>query len=223
MACRPIQLALPVPRTRGGRRPGAGRKRAPGRRPSVPHRSRPVHSAACPVHITLRAVDAVRCLRSDRVFPVVRRCLAASSRGEFRIVQFSVQNEHIHLIAEADHGRALSGGVRGLAIRIARAVNAALNRRGRLFADRYHARALTTPRAVRNALVYVLNNFRKHSRAGTDLDPCSSAQWFSGWRVSRMAADSGPSPVAVARSWLSRIGWRRHGLIDLNGCPKGHR
>ena len=139
------------------------------------------------------------------------------------MVQFSVQNDHIHLIAEAEHGRALSGGARGLAIRIARAVNRALNRRGRVWATRYHARALTTPRAVRNALVYVLNNFRKHSRAGTELDPCSSGQWFSGWLGSRAAVNLGPPPVALARSWLLRIGWRRHGLIDLNECPKGHR
>ena len=156
MARRPVQLCLPAPRTWGGRRTGAGRKPTPGRRSGVPHRRRPEHVAAHPVHVTLRAVAAVRCLRSDRLFPSVRRALAASSRTGFRILEFSLQNDHIHLIAEAEHGRALSGGVRGLAIRLARAVNRALGRRGRVWNDRYHARPLTTPRAVRHALVYVL-------------------------------------------------------------------
>src|SRR5205823_1297855 len=142
--------------TRGGRRSGAGRKVTPGRRPGVPHRRRPVHVAAQPVHVTLRVVEAIRCLRAARVFPHVRRALAVSSREDFRIIQFTVQNDHIHLIAEADTGRALSSGVRGLVIRIARAVNGALGRRGPVWGDRYHARALTTPRAVRNALVYVV-------------------------------------------------------------------
>ena len=216
----PLRLAVPAPRTWGGARPGAGRKRTPGRRPGVPHRARPAHTAAHPVHVTLRAVSAVRCLRSARVFSLVRRALTASSRPEFRILQYSVQNDHVHLLAEADSPRALSSGVRGLAIRLARAVNRALARRGRLWADRYHARALTTPRAVRHALVYVLFNFRKHLHPVTEIDPCSSAPWFAGWRAPHAAEATGPPPVAAARSWLARVGWRRHGLIGLHERPK---
>jgi hypothetical protein len=132
-----------------------------------------------------------------------------------------VQDDHVHLIAEAEHARALSGSVRGLAIRLARAVNRVLGRRGRVWGDRYHARALTTPRAVRHALVYVLMNFRKHRDAGTELDPCSSAPWFAGWRAPAAAADVGPRPIAVARTWLARVGWRRHGLIDASERPSG--
>jgi len=219
MARRPVQLLLPAPHTRGGRRAGAGRKLAPGRRPSVPHRPRPLHVAAQPVHVTLRAVEAIHCLRAPGVFPHVRRALAVSSRADFRIIQFTVQNDHVHLIAEADASRALSSGLRGLAIRIARAVNRALGRRGRVWGDRYHARALTTPRAVRNALVYVVNNFRKHLRHVTGIDPCSSAAWFTGWREPP-AAGVGPPPVAAARTWLARVGWLRYGTIELDEGPK---
>ena len=219
MARPPIQLLLPAPRTRGGRRSGAGRKVTPGRRPGVPHRRRPVHVAAQPVHVTLRAVEAIRCLRAARVFPHVRRALAVSSREDFRIIQFTVQNDHIHLIAEADTGRALSSGVRGLVIRIARAVNGALRRRGPVWGDRYHARALSTPRAVRNALVYVVNNFRKHLKHVTGIDPCSSAAWFTGWREPP-AAGVGPPPVAAARTWLARVGWLRYGTIELDEGPR---
>jgi len=129
------QLSLPAPPTWGGRRAGAGRKRVPGRRPSVPHRSRPAHVAAHPVHVTRRAVEALRCFRSGRVFRTVRSALAASSRGRFRVIEFSVQDDHIHLIAEAADGRALAGGIRGLAIRLARAVNRVLGRRGRVFGE----------------------------------------------------------------------------------------
>jgi hypothetical protein len=154
------------------------------------------------------------------VFPVVRRALASSSRADFRILEFSVQQDHIHLIAEAEHGRALSTGLRGLAIRLARAVNRMLGRRGQVWADRYHARALTTPRAVRHALVYVLMNFRKHLHTATEIDPCSSAPWFTAWCAPRTAARIGPPPVAVARSWLARVGWRRYGLIGADERPK---
>lgn len=220
MARRPTQLSFPTPRTWGGRRRGAGRKPTPGRRPGVPHRSRPLHTAAYPVHVTLRAVAALRCLRAPRVFPAIRRALRGSSRAEFRIIEFSVQTDHIHLLAEATHARTLSSGVRGLAIRLARAINKALGRRGAVWEGRYHARGLPTPRAVRHALVYVLMNFKKHGIVGTGVDPCSSSPWFDGWRIVPEAARSGPRPVAVARTWLARVGWRRHGLLDPAEQPR---
>src|SRR5881398_1377484 len=152
---RTLQLSLPQPRTWGGRRTGAGRKLTPGRRPGVPHRARPAHIAAHPVHVTLRSGRAVRCLRAGRVFPAVLGALGAASHEGFRILHFSVQDDHLHLIVEADDTRALGRGLRGLAIRVARALNRALGRRGRVWDERYHARALITPRAVRYALVYV--------------------------------------------------------------------
>lgn len=222
MARHPLQLPLPTPRTWGGKRAGAGRKPAPGRRPGVRHRPRGAHVAAHPVHVTLRAVASLRCLRSTRAFPAVRRALTATSRATFRILEFSVQDDHIHLIAEAEDGRALSSGVRGLAIRLARRINRVLGRRGQVWADRYHARALTTPRAVRHALVYVLMNVRKHGHPDTAIDPCSSAPWFGGWRVvPARAGEMGQAPVAAARTWLARVGWRRHGLIGLDERPAG--
>src|SRR5437667_6169012 len=156
MARRSAQLCLPVPPTWGGRRPGAGRKRTPGQRPSVPHRTRPSHKAAHPVHVTLRTTAAVRCLRAARLFPAVCRALAEASHEAFRIVEFSAQDDHLHLLVEAEDRPCLTRGLGGLAIRVARAVNRGLGRRGAVWADRYHARAITTPRAVRHAIVYVL-------------------------------------------------------------------
>jgi len=222
---RPLQLALPAPRTWGGRRRGAGRAVTPGRRPGVSHQRRPEHRASNPAHVTLRATSAIGCLRTGTVFPVVRRALAESSRRRFRVIQFSVQKDHVHLIVEADDRLRLVAGVRGLAIRVARAVNRVLGRRGRVWGDRYHARALTTPRAVRHALVYVLMNHRKHHAEDTAVDPRSSARWFDGWRES-VEPIAGVRPVARARTWLAAVGWRRHGLLSFaerRGAPRGDR
>src|SRR6185503_2521837 len=103
--------------------------------------------------------------------------------------------------------------------RMAKAVNRALGRVGRVWADRYHARLLRTPREVRNALVYVLNNFRKHLRGSRGLAPCSSARWFDGWRTATGRVMEA-SPLARASTWLARVGWRRLGLIDVDECPR---
>ena len=166
-------MTLPTRPTWGGSRVGIGRKLAPGGRPSVPHRPRVRHRAAHPVHVTLRA--SLCCFRSANVFPALRAVLALASDRGFRILHFSVQENHLHLIVEGDDTTSFARGIRGLTIRLARAVNRTLDRHGRVWADRYHARALTTPRAVRHALVYVLRNRQKHQPREADLDRCSSA------------------------------------------------
>lgn len=157
-------------------------------------------------------------LRGDRLFPLLCRGLAQSSRGGLRILHFSVQTDHVHLIVEAESGEALSRGLQGLAIRLAKRVNRALGRAGSFWSDRYHARPLRTPREVRNALVYVLQNARKHMPGFRGLDPCSSALWFSGWRRA-IPTEAARSPVATPRTWLAAVGWRRHGSIGLEEEP----
>jgi len=194
---------------RRARRAGAGRK--PTRvRPGPPHTSRPDHDPRTPVHVTLRAIPTSVSLRSSRVFPHLYGALAAASFDAFRLVHFSVQSDHLHLIVEADSGRDLARGLQGLGVRCARAINRALGRHGSAWAERYHAHPLRTPREVRLALVYVLMNFRKHLRAAPGIDPCSSGRWFDGWS-SEEVAPAGSRPVVLAQTWLGSIGWRRGG------------
>ena len=214
------QLSLPI-RTWGGRREGAGRKPRPGRR-SVPHRRRVPHERHGPAHVTLRACRSIPSLRNGRLFATTRRALAAASTAHYRILHFSIQADHLHLVVEADGSSAFVRGVQGLAIRVAKAINRALGRRGCVWADRFHARLLHTPSEVRNALVYVLQNIRKHLPAARGLDPCSSARWFDGWRT-LMPAVAEPAPVMRARTWLGRVGWRRRGLIDIDEGPRPTR
>src|SRR5262249_39414950 len=114
------------------------------------------------------------------------------------------------LIVEADGRTLLQRGVQGLAIRVALAVNRTLQRKGRLWGDRYHARELGTPREVRASLVYVLLNFRKHLRAAPGIDPCSSGLAFTGW-TERRPLYRGPDNVAEPGTWLARVGWLRAG------------
>ena len=151
--------------------------------------------------------------------------LRLASRDDCRVVHFTVQDNHLHLIVEAQGRAALSRGLQGLAIRCARAINRALGRRGRVWAERYHARALRTPREVRRGLVYVLQNWRKAVTGADRLDPQSSARWFDGWRGPRPAWSLPfPEEVAVvrpARTWLVTTGWKRLGLIGFTERPRG--
>jgi hypothetical protein len=141
--------------------------------------------------------------------------------GRFRVVHFSVQEDHVHFILEADAHPALMLGIQGLAIRCALAVNRAARRRGKVWSGRYHAHPLRSPSEVRRALAYVLLNFRKHLRAGPGIDPFSSGRWFDGWaHANVMRRPATPRPVSLPRTWLLATGWRRGGgPIDWNDTP----
>src|SRR4029453_13187693 len=224
------QPGLPF-RQWGGRRKGAGRK-PNGPRAGVSHLARPGLAGRFPVHVTLRLRDGIPSLRTGRMHAALRACLAeanarASKTGRGRVVHYSIMPNHLHLLWEARDREALSRGVQGLATRMARAVNRVAERTGRVFGDRYHARILKTPREVRRALAYVLNNARHHRLVRDHtreawVDPHRSAARFHGWRGGAGGRGAAPFavPVARARTWLLSVGWRRQGLLDP-GAPPG--
>jgi REP element-mobilizing transposase RayT len=201
----------------------------------VLHRERERIPGACPVHVTVRVREDVPSLRSRRLVREVQRSLArACERGEFRVAHYSLQHDHAHLIVEARGKEALARGMKSVGARLARAVNRVFERSGPVLDGRFHHRVLRTPREVRNALAYVLLNARRHwakARGGrrphVRLDAASSARWFDGWQrawrerlgPSGGVGAAGAREVAPAHTWLLRVGWRRHGLVDPSEVP----
>ena len=125
-------------------------------------------------------------------------------RFDVRVIQFSVQGNHIHLLVEAPNRRALARAIQGFSIRVAKGLNRMMGRKGRVFDDRYHARMLRTPTEVRHTIHYVLENARKHAAQRGEtyapgyVDPYSSAG----------APDLALPP---AQTWLLRVGGKRAG------------
>jgi putative transposase len=158
---RQLELRL---RTWGGKRKGAGRPRKDGLRgPGVPHLPRPALAPRFPVHTTWRMRRGVWSLRTRRCFSALSRALlAGGDRFGFRLVHYAVMRDHIHLLVEAEDKRALSRGMKGLGVRIAKALNRVMQRRGNVVPDRYHARILRTPIEVRNVRTYLATNARHH-------------------------------------------------------------
>ena len=159
----------------------------------------------------------INTLRTRDRYRVVRSALIDSAaRPGFRLIEFSVQSNHLHLICEAKDSTTLARGVQGLKIRIARRLNRLLDRSGTVFAERYHRHVLRTPREVRNALAYVLNNARRHAaqhgrrKPRGWIDPCSTARAFFGLEQPTL-----PAPL----SWLLRVGWRRSGPVHVDEVP----
>lgn len=234
MKIRSAQQPLPF-RPHGGPRKGAGRKPADPRRSRVPHCARPVTKSRFPVHVTVRVRRDVTRLRRFELCKVLQRafvhgCLILG--GEFRICQFSIQGNHIHLICEASDARMLARGIQGWSVRVARGLNRYLGREGTVFDDRYHVEIITTPTQTRNALCYVLLNARRHGErldpTFHGMDPFSSAWWFDGWKDESWKIGLGPPEqrtVAAPQSWLLKTGWRQTpaSLLQITEVPAAAR
>lgn len=211
---------------RGGKREGAGRKKS-GRRVGGPHRRRPELSGNHPVHVVLRANKRLS-WRQGRTYHVLRLVLGFYlAEPEFRICHLSIQRNHLHLLVEAAHRKALTRGMQSFAIRAAGAINRETGSCGKVFKFRYHATQIKTARYARHALAYVLNNWRRHREDFANgrmerayLDEFSSAVSFDGWTI-RFARKPGyqPLPVSPPRTRLLRDDWRRYGPIDPWSCP----
>lgn len=140
-----------------------------------------------------------------------------------QILHWSVQYGHLHLLVEAGHRGSLSRGMQGLSIRMSKALNRTVERRrGTVFTDRYDAVQLQTPRQVRSAIGYVLNNRRRHLQAVGRPQP--SGAWVdpfcSGKASGRLFEPTGPPPSASPRTWLMRVGWKRHGPVRTDEVPR---
>jgi len=223
---------------RGGRRPGAGRK-PKGDRAGVSHMKRELLKPRFPVHVTVKLLRGLPRMRSWTVYAALRAAFAAGCRGTrrslraggakaaFRLCHYAVLNDHLHFLVEAEDRTALSRGLQGLLVRIARALNKLARRSGKVFTNRYHDRILKTPREVRSAIRYVLGNGKKHAAEGCEIrviqaiDVFTSAPWFDGFRepivVHGIATES--RPVIPARTWLLGKGWKRHGLLSVYELP----
>lgn len=206
MAKRAPQLPLDLVPTFGwgGARAGSGRKPR-GEEAGISHERRLEVDRRSPVHVTLRAREHVWNLRSRRCHAIVAAAMrGVLGRPGFRVVHFSLQGNHLHMLIEADDAVALARGMRALSVRIAMGLNRLMGRRGRVFVDRYHAHVLHTPTEVRHALAYVLGNFASHAlRRGERVnsafvDPYSSA--------AGRGPDGEPPPVSEPESWLLRSG-----------------
>jgi putative transposase len=206
----------------------AGRKKKrPGRKPAtfanVRHRTRATHKWWNPLHVTMRAKRGLPSFRAQMLYPAFEKAVRTTRRDDFRVVEFSVQDDHLHLIVEAYDNDALARGMKSFSVRANRLFNAAHGRgRGKVWGDRYHRRDLTSARQVRNAIVYCLSNYKKHlgiTSGAMRIDPCSSARWFEGWTAIR-AHDDGPRPTEKAGTVLLRSAWQKYGFIHPGERPR---
>jgi hypothetical protein len=138
---------------RGGRRPGAGRKRVHSK--GVAHRIREKVQMRHALHVNFRYRTTIR---HKKGLSLLKRAIVNARKKGLRVIHYSLQSNHIHLILEAQDNSILTRGMRSLTVTIAKGLG-----KGRVQLERYHLHVLKTLRETKNAVHYVLFNEQKHS------------------------------------------------------------
>ena len=213
-------------KTWGGRRAGPGRLRSEHNERDPKHTRRPKLAAEHPVHVIVRPGWWIDRLRNGRAYDAVRKVLLAMlGDPSFRVCHISIQHKHIHMIVEASDERALSEGMQRFTSSLARRFNGIAGYRGKVFPHRYTAKQIRTARYARNAIAYVLNNWRRHNEHlkrsehsfGARLDRYASGITFVGWKGVDgwlIPPDYDPLPVSPPQTRLLAESWRAYGEID---------
>lgn len=210
----------------GGYRKGAGRKstRTDGRS-CDPKKRRRCFRGRRPVMVTLRACSGVPNLRQAPLMKRLRKAmlLLKHARKDFRVVHYSIQSDHVHMIVEADDNEALGRGMQAFGIRMAKAVHKIFGTRGKVLETGYHADFLRCGRQAWNGLRYVLLNYRKHTRGRgkPQLDYFSSMHCLDGLRGPPLEAswETGEQEVSKPSTSTLLEAFRRFGPIDPSDVP----
>jgi REP element-mobilizing transposase RayT len=233
---RHVQLSFPKRDKNGQMRVGKNAGRRPkGEKAGAPHKVRAEIDARHPLHVVLRVASAVAWLRTPKAYRAVRAALVTvlDRAVSFRIVHFSVQGNHLHLVCEASDRMALARGLQAFQISAAKHLNRECakkeRRKGQVFPDRYFAESIDSVRQVRHTLNYVLNNWRKHRQAGRyslfdgRIDPYSSGVLFDGWKERTQPVaipENYDAPrVSAAQTWFLIHGYKLGPPISVYAVP----
>lgn len=139
--------------SRGGRRTNSGRKRL--KSIGVAHRARELISLKTPLHINIKLAAS---LKNSKAMNAFKRSVINSGKF-FHVLHYSIEANHIHLIAEAQNNESLEKGMRSFTNTLVKCL-----KKGSLQNERYHLHVLKTPTETKNAFYYVIRNHTHHSK-----------------------------------------------------------
>jgi REP element-mobilizing transposase RayT len=190
------------------------------------------------LHAVLRVVKPVGWLRNGKAHRAIRLALACvlDFTTRFRLVHYSLQDDHLHLVCEAEDKAALAAGLKSFQISAAKQLNRELTRRGarrrrgKVFEDRYHVEVITSVAQTKHTLNYVLNNWRKHRKDRTTvglfdgkIDPYSSGISYFEWKERTLPYFTFPPGwehlTSNPQSWLLNTGYKLGPPLSVYSVP----
>lgn len=151
-----------------------------GRKPihdkGIRHISRPTLRRPSSLHLTVKVLRNKAEIKNKSVLKLLRHAIQRARLQGLKIIHYSLEYDHVHLLIEAENNHILGKGMQALGVSLSKGINRLKNLKGAVYKHRYHFRQITSPRQLKNVLGYIFNNGVKHGTASSIVNPYNSIQ-----------------------------------------------
>lgn len=142
---------------------GAGRPRI--HDPGISHRKRPCLKKPSSLHLTIKVKRIKAEMKNRTVLILLKRAILNARKQGLRIIHFSLEYDHVHLLVEAADNLVLGKGMQAFGVTLSKAINRLKKLNGEVYKHRYHFRKITSTRELKVVMNYIFSNGMKHKTA----------------------------------------------------------
>ncbi len=155
-------------------RKGAGRPAL--HDPGIRHTNRPHIKKPASLHLTIKVKKKKAEIKNKSVLKILKRAILNARKQGLRVIHFSLEYDHVHLLIEADNNLILGKGMQAFGVTLSKAINRLKKLKGGVYKHRYHFRQISSTRELKIVMNYIFTNGLKHGTAKSILNPFNSIQ-----------------------------------------------
>jgi REP element-mobilizing transposase RayT len=126
------------------------------------------------MHLTIKVEKRKAGLKNKSILKVLKRAILKGRSSGLRIIHFTLEYDHVHLLVESDCKIKLGRGMMRFGVTLAKGINKFQKGSGQVYKHRYHQRFINSGRDLKNVLNYIFKNGLKHKTASTLVNPFNS-------------------------------------------------
>lgn len=143
--------------------------------PGIRHSSRMKFSKLTSFHLTIKVRENKADIQSKKLLKALHHAIARARLKNLKVIHYTLEYNHVHLLVETNDHRILHAGMQALGISFSKAINKVKSLKGHVYKHRYHQRKIGSARELKNVLLYIFNNGKKHKRTNKRIDLYNSA------------------------------------------------
>ena len=105
---------------------------------------------------------------------MLKKAIFNARKKGLRIIHFSLEYDHVHLLVEAADNVELGKGMQSFGVTLSKAINRMRKMKGTVYKHRYHFRQISSSRELKYVMKYIFSNGVKHGTAKTIINPFNS-------------------------------------------------
>jgi REP element-mobilizing transposase RayT len=131
----------------------------------IRHRERPKLTRLSSLHLTIKIKRIKADLKNKSILIVLKRAIYNARKKGLRVIHFSLEFDHVHLLIEAPDNFILGKGMQSLGVTLVRGINKLGQTSGEVYKHRYHFRKINSTRELKVVMNYIFHNGVKHRTA----------------------------------------------------------